>query len=99
MSKKDFTGGLSSILGEQPQRPKRGRPTTSTREITKTSQEGTLPGETRATFIVREETLEKLKAVAYWDRLLIKEVFNNAIEEAVARYEKKNGPIQPIPKK
>ena len=99
MSKKSFTGGLDSLLGDQPQRPKRGRPATSTREITKSSQEGTKEGETRATFIVKEELVDKLKAIAYWDRKLIKEVVTSALEEAVNKYEKKNGEIKPIPKK
>jgi hypothetical protein len=41
MSKKNFIGGLNSLLGEQPETPKRGRPVTQTKEITKSSQEGT----------------------------------------------------------
>lgn len=99
MSKKDFTGGLNSLLGEQPEKPKRGRPVTQTKEITKSSQEGTKDNETRATFIVNEDLLEKLKAIAYWDRVLIKDVVNTALQEIVAKYEKKNGDIKPIPKK
>lgn len=99
MSKKNFKGGLSSLLGDQPEKPKRGRPVTQTKEITKSSQEGTKENETRATFIINEELLEKLKAIAYWDRLLIKDVINLALVEAVAKYEKKNGAINPIPKK
>lgn len=99
MSKKDFTGGLNSLLGEQPDRPKRGRPVTQTKEITKSSQEGTKDNETRATFIVNEELLDKLKAIAYWDRVLIKDVVNTALQEIVAKYEKKNGDIKPIPNK
>ena len=99
MSKKSFTGGLNSLLGDQTGKPKRGRPKTSTREITKSSQEGTKEKETRATFIVNEDLLDKLKAIAYWDRKLIKEVINTALEEAVSKYEKKNGDIKPIPKK
>ena len=99
MSKKDFKGGLNSLLGEQPDSPKRGRPVTQTKEITKSSQEGTKENETRATFIVNEELLDKLKAIAYWDRVLIKDVVNKALQEAVAKYEKKNGDIKPIPKK
>ncbi len=99
MSKKDFTGGLNSLLGEQPEKPKRGRPVTQTKEITKSSQEGTKEKETRATFIVNEDLLEKLKAIAYWDRMLIKDVVNTALQEIVAKYEKKNGDIKPIPKK
>jgi hypothetical protein len=99
MTKKNFTGGLNSLLGEQADKPKRGRPVTSTREITKSSQEGTKENETRATFIINEELLDKLKAIAYWDRSLIKDVMNTALGEAVAKYEKKNGTIKPIPKK
>lgn len=99
MSKKNFTGGLSSLLGDQPEKPKRGRPVTQTKEITKSSQEGTKENETRATFIINEELLDKLKAIAYWDRVLIKDVVNTALQETVAKYEKKNGEIKPIPKK
>ena len=99
MSKKNFTGGLSSLLGDQPEKPKRGRPVTQTKEITKSSQEGTKENETRATFIINEELLDKLKAIAYWDRVLIKEVVNTALQETVSKYEKKNGAIKPIPKK
>ncbi len=99
MSKKDFTGGLNSLLGDQPEKPKRGRPVTQTKEIAKSSQEGTKEKETRATFIINEELLDKLKAIAYWDRVLIKDVVNTALQEIVAKYEKKNGEIKPIPKK
>jgi hypothetical protein len=99
MSKKNFTGGLNSLLGDQPEKVKRGRPVTQTKEITKSSQEGTKENETRATFIINEELLEKLKAIAYWDRVLIKEVVNTALQDAVDKYEKKNGDIKPIPTK
>lgn len=99
MSKKNFTGGLNSLLGDQPEKPKRGRPVTQTKEITKSSQEGTKENETRATFIINEELLEKLKAIAYWDRVLIKDVVNTALQDRVDKYEKKNGNIKPIPKK
>lgn len=99
MSKKNFTGGLNSLLGDQPEKPKRGRPVTQTKEVTKSSQEGTKENETRATFIINEELLDKLKAIAYWDRVLIKDVVNTALQETVAKYEKKSGDIKPIPKK
>jgi hypothetical protein len=102
MSKKNFTGGLNSLLGENTKEDKAtkvGRPKTQFKEITKTSQEGTKENETRATFIVNEELLDKLKAIAYWDRVLIKEVINTALLDAVAKHEKKSGDIKPIPKK
>jgi len=102
MSKKSFTGGLSSLLGENTKENKAtkvGRPKTQFKEITKSSQEGTKENETRATFIVNEELLDKLKAIAYWDRVLIKDVINTALLDAVAKHEKKSGDIKPIPKK
>ena len=99
MAKKDFTGGLSSLLGEQPDKPKVGRPRTQFKELKKSSEEGTIEGETRATFIVKESLLEKVKAVAYWDRILMKDVINTALEEYLSRYEKKSGEIKPKPNK
>jgi hypothetical protein len=80
MSKKNFSGGLNSLLGEK---PKRGRPVTQTKVITKSSQEGTKENETRATFIVNEELLDKLKAIAYWDRVMFKDAINTALQEYV----------------
>jgi hypothetical protein len=43
--------------------------------------------------------MDNLKAIAYWDSKLIKEVINTVLHGAVDRYEKKNGNINPIPKK
>jgi len=99
MSKKNFKGGLDSLLGAQTDQTKVGRPKTQFKKVTKSSQEGTKEKETRATFIVNEDLLEKLKAIAYWDRKLIKEVVDVALQSAVTKYEKKNGDIKPIPKK
>jgi len=93
MSKKDFKGGLNSLLENKTE------PKNSKREITKSSQKGTKDKETRATFIVNESLLDKLKAMAYWDRKLIKEVVDQALQEAVANYEKRNGDIKGIPGK
>jgi len=83
MSKKNFAGGINSVLGEIPDKPKRGRPVTQTKEITKSSQDGTKENETRATFIVNEELLDKLKAIAYWDRVIFKDAINTALQEYV----------------
>ena len=109
MSKKDFKGtlsqatggGLSSLIpdGVELKRETRGRPRTYAREITKSSQEKTQEGETRATFIVREDLLEKIKAVAYWERARIKDIINGALVDVVERYEAEHGEIKPIPEK
>jgi hypothetical protein len=92
MSKKNFSGGLSSLITDQPQKARRGRPVTQTREITTSSQEGTIEGETRATFIVKEDIVDKLKAIAYWDRLLLKDVINLAIQEYIDKRKPKPRP-------
>ncbi|WCC43653.1 hypothetical protein PJW08_00515 (plasmid) [Tenacibaculum finnmarkense] len=45
MAKKNFTGGLSSLLGDT-EKQKVGRPKTSNKVITKSSQKGTKEKET-----------------------------------------------------
>ena len=64
-------GGLDSLLGEQP-RDQRGRPATSTREITKSSQEGTRRRDQGYLYSKRGAPGE-LKAIAL-ERTMIKEV-------------------------
>jgi len=44
----------------------------------KTSEKGLQDGWTRATFILRTNYLERLKASAYWERKKIKEVVDEA---------------------
>lgn len=101
MAKKSFSGGLNSLLGDTKQTEQAAEQSEpkAKKQITKTSQIGTKQKETRATFIVNEDLLEKMKAVAYWDRVLIKDIVNNAFEEYISRYEKKNGEINEAPKK
>lgn len=51
----------------------------------------------RTTFIIDARTHKKIKALAYWERRTIKDVFNRALSEYLTRYEKKNGTIKPQP--
>jgi hypothetical protein len=99
--KKNFLGGLNSLIGESGQQTnlrKEEKTKAPAREITKSSQKGTKENETRATFIVREDLLEKINRIHYWDRILIKDLINQIFEKAIIEYEKKNGVIKPIPK-
>ncbi len=50
------------------------------RRMNTSSQEGLKEGWTRATFILKKEHLEKIKAVAYWDRKKVKQVIDEALE-------------------
>jgi len=56
-------------------------------------ERGLPPGWTRATFIVRQDQLDKLKALSYWYRRPIKEL----VQEALANY-LKGKRVKAIPK-
>ena len=56
----------------------------------KTTQRGLHDGWTRATFILKKNHLEKLKALAYWERKTIKEIMDEALGNYLKR--KKNRP-------
>lgn len=58
-----------------------GRPRTIYREYEKSSQEGLQDNYTRATFIVREDLLKKLKDYAYTERETLKDVVNRMLTE------------------
>ena len=58
-----------------------GRPRTIYREYEKSSQEGLQDNYTRATFIVREDLLKKLKDYAYTERETLKDIINDMIEK------------------
>lgn len=103
MSKKGFKSEFGPLLGH----------TTQT-EDTKNSQEKQKSNDkanpsndiqkeakntvTRATFIVEEELLEKIKSIAYWDRLQIKDVVNRALSDYITRWENQNGVVKLIEK-
>jgi len=52
----------------------------TTMVMDKSSQKGLRNGWTRATFILRNDYLEKIKALAYWERKKVKEVIDEALE-------------------
>ena len=71
---------MKKNVKETPSKPKRGRPTEIKRDITKTSQSGLREGLTRATFIIREDTLDRLKERAYTDRKKLKDLVSEALD-------------------
>ncbi len=58
--------------------------------LNKTSQKGLKDGWIRATFILRKDYLEKLKALAYWERKKIKEVIDEALRLYLRRKKNKS---------
>ncbi len=89
MTKKNFKKGFSGLLGEEPYTNKDTTPFTesisSARDIVK---------EKRATFIVRTEQLDALKAIAFWERRLLKDILREALSSYIFNYEKNNGKIK-----
>lgn len=77
----------------------RGRPKTNFKVVATSKERGTKEGEERTTVILKTELINKMKAVAYWERLLVKDVFQAALEEHLAKYERKHGSVKPIPAK
>jgi len=64
---------------------------THRKRIISTSEKGLQEGWTRNTFILRRDYLEKIKALAYWERKKVKEV----VDEALGSY-LKGKKIRPI---
>jgi len=82
MAKKSFSGGLNTILGEI------GNDKTTTSAKTTSKVLDHILDDTRVTFVLPEELVEKLRAVAYWKRMHIRQV----VEEALTDYIKKERP-------
>jgi hypothetical protein len=97
MAKKNFNVGLNSVLGLSDE-PIAANSKAKTMTIS-SIKAGLKEGETRATFILNEANVEKIKAIAYWNRRAIKDVFNEALEKFIEKYENANGEIKPAQKK
>ncbi len=87
MSKKDFSKGLDSLLGEG-STTKKAKPQTPVQSKTR---------EIRATFIVNEAKLEKIKSLARTEGILIKDILDKALENFISKWEAKHGKIKKPP--
>ena len=83
-----------SVLSKQGvhQNPQNGGTRRNSRVITTASQEGLPDGWIRATFIVQEDQLAQIKALAYWERKQIKEVISEALSAYLAERH-----VEPLP--
>jgi len=78
---------------------KRGRPKIRTHIPGKSSQIHTKEGEEKYIFLAKSSSIDSMKDIAYWDRLTIKETFEEAMQDRIAKFEKKNGPLKKRPAK
>lgn len=76
-----------------------GRPKTRLHTPDRAAAKQTKEGEEKYIIIAKTELIDKMKDIAYWDRLAIKEVYQEAIEDRVKKYEKKSGQLKSPPKK
>ncbi|THH34528.1 hypothetical protein [Neolewinella litorea] len=77
-----------------PSPKKRGRSKASKKAPVDSTREGTKEGEKRASFIVKEEAVAKIKRIAYQDRKNIKEVVAEALSAYLEAWEAENGAIE-----
>jgi hypothetical protein len=103
MSKKGFKSEFSNLLGtsQMPvaeQQLSTAQDNTHAHDNDKTTTRSTDHAEARATFIVQEELLDKIRSIAYWDRLQIKEVVNAALLRYIEQWESQNGVVKPTKK-
>lgn len=67
----------------------------------KSTQQGLPDGWTRATFIVNQQLNEKIKALAYWERVTVKEIVHEALtnylqDRTVRAIPKRDGALKKI---
>lgn len=56
-------------------------------------------GKTRVTFIIKEVTVEKVKAIAVTEGRFIGDLVNDTLEEFITNYEKDHGEVKTLPPK
>lgn len=58
------------------------------------SKKGLPKGWTRATFIIREDFLKKIKNLAYWERVTVKNIIDEALELYMKNKKIPEGPLK-----
>jgi hypothetical protein len=108
MGKKSFQKEIGSLMnqtinqtlskmisGDKPKQetPKEKRPVGRPRKKSSTCQNGLPEGETRMTFLVSEVHQDKLKYISYRERLSLKQIMSEAIQNYLNDYESIYGEI------
>lgn len=112
MATKNFSKGIKSTIGSITENENklaeeelknnndaREKALWLTTDVESSSKKGLKFDEIRMTIITNEIYLNKIKAIAYWDRLQTKDLINQALEDFVRKYERENNVLKPIPKK
>jgi transposase len=77
MAKKNFSSGIDSLFQDSKKEV--------TKEISK-EKEKQIASFCRTTLIVNNDTYEKIKAIAYWERKAIKDIIENTFKHILSEY-------------
>jgi len=72
MTKKNFRKGIDIFFGDGAENNSENNPTVSGDEQ--------LKGEKKATFIIEVDQLEKMKALAFWERTTLKSILKQSLD-------------------
>jgi hypothetical protein len=84
MGKKNFKGGFNSLLTNNSTTPEPIAQKKTTKVLT--------------TIVADEDMMHKIRSIAYWERLKIKDVMQLMFKAYLDKYEAKHGPVKPMPK-
>lgn len=74
------------MSNSQPEKKPVGRPKIRFEQPAKSSQKGLKPGDERINVVTTKETIEDLKSIAYLERLMLKDVYNQAFTSYIEQY-------------
>jgi len=96
-SKTETPQGQRPQEGQEPKPAKEknpvGRPRILNHKTTSTSQQGLKDGLTRMTFIISQEKQDKLKYISFYERMSIRQILDEAIDDYINKYEAQVGGI------
>ena len=92
MAKKNFSSGFDKLLGSTPSDATKGDEQKKKEKEVETveEQKEAVDPEVRATYILKQSTVNRLKDIAYWERAMLKEIIQDALEGYVENWEKEN---------
>ena len=91
MAKKpNFKESLNGIIDDM-------KETTTTATERPKSARGLRDGLNRFSIVLPIDVLDKLRAVAYWNNMSVKDVITQFLESGIDRYQKRHGEIKPVP--
>lgn len=89
------TEDLKELIAQAQHTLRPGRPAKHKKDRS-AAEKGCKEGEARYSVILKKETIERLKAAAYWQRMTAKDTLTEAVEGYLKQYEKKHGPIKAV---